>query len=254
MVTALANEGFLVRSGEESVLVDALFRATGPYPEFFQQGPSEALLERLLNGDGEFAGIDVALATHHHQDHHDARTTVEFLKRHDKAILVATEATAATLVEHPGYDEVAERVTVPTLAWSECADLEPNGIEVRVCRVRHSGSPELTNHVYRVNLGGFRFAHEGDAELSAAAFRDMGLAEDELDLAFLHYWWVTAEEGRSIVSRWLAPRAVVLMHHRWAAAEAARERLTGLSPEVLQALPPVTVFGAEAEQATFPRE
>jgi len=194
----------------------------------------------------------MALVTHHHADHHDAQVAVDFLERHPETLLVGTEAVAATMAEKSGFSEVADRVIVPALTWGGCADVEPNGIEVRVCRLPHSGIPELPNHVYRVNLEGFRFVHEGDVDLSAASFRDLGLADDGLDLAFLHSWWITSHEGRGVVSQWLQPRAVVLMHHRWAMAEDAREQLAQLPPEVLGALPPVKVFGAEAEKEVFP--
>jgi L-ascorbate metabolism protein UlaG (beta-lactamase superfamily) len=158
------------------------------------------------------------------------------------------------MMEQPGFDEVADRVRVPSLSWGACEDLAPNGVKVRVCRVPHSGSPELTNHLYRVNLGGFRFVHEGDADLSAATFQDLGLANEGLDLAFLHSWWVTSDAGRKAVRRWLEPKAIVLMHHRWATAPETRERLARLSPEVLEELPPVKVFSAEAEREIFHRQ
>lgn len=35
-----------------AVLVDALFRATAPYPDFFQEAPSSDLLQRMIDGDG----------------------------------------------------------------------------------------------------------------------------------------------------------------------------------------------------------
>ncbi len=250
-VLAVANAGFLVRSGQKTVLVDALFRATAPYPEFFQQGPSESLLKRMLQGEGAFGHVDVALVTHHHADHHDARTAVAFLERHPETVLVGTAAVAGSMADQPGFERVADRVRVPALTSGECADLEANGITVRVCRGRHSGSPGLTNHLYRVDLAGFRWVHEGDADLSAATFRDLELGGEGLDLAFLHSWWVTSDAGRDVVGRWLRPRAVVLMHDRWAMAEATRGRLARLPSEVLRALPPVTVFGTELGRETF---
>ena len=56
-VHAIANEGFLVRSQRHAVLVDALFEATAPYPEFFQQGPSPALAAKMIAGEGIFSDV-----------------------------------------------------------------------------------------------------------------------------------------------------------------------------------------------------
>jgi L-ascorbate metabolism protein UlaG (beta-lactamase superfamily) len=250
-VTTVANEGFLVRSGSKSVLVDALFRATGPYPEFFQQGPSDELLGRMLAGEGEFSRIDVALVTHHHADHHDASTAVEFLRRHRETVLVGTEAVLESMKRLSGFGDLRDRVLAPAAALDECVNLEVHGIRVSACKVRHSGSPEVTNIVYRVDLEGASFVHEGDAELSGNTFGDLGLGKGGLDVAFVHSWWVTSDEGRETILRWLQPRSIVLMHHRWSKAHETRERLTQLSATVLESLPPVTVFGREGERKLF---
>ena len=250
-VTALANEGFLLRSASRSVLVDGLFRATAPYPEFFQQGPSEELLGRMMKGAGSFERIDVALVTHHHADHHDAATAVEFLLHHPETLLVGTPSVVATMREIEAFGEVAGRVIQPVIDWGSCADLVAGGVEVRVCRARHSGIPELPNQVYRVNLEGFMLVHEGDADLSRSTFTGLELADDAVDLAFVHSWWVTSDEGREALMSDLKPSAIVLMHHRWTMAGRARESVARLPIEVRRRLPPVTVFEGEGERRVF---
>jgi len=62
---------------------------------------------------------------------------------------------------------------------------------------------------------------------------------------------VLSAEGREIVSNNLHPRAIVLMHLRWAEAEPTRQRLADPAEEVTTALPPVTVLGAETARTTF---
>ena len=76
-LTAIANEGFLIRSAGRTVLVDALFRATAPYPEFFSQGPSEDLVRQMVSGEGVFNRIDLALVTHSDGDHFHAATALK---------------------------------------------------------------------------------------------------------------------------------------------------------------------------------
>ena len=56
-VMAIANAGYLLRSAGHSVLVDGLFRATAPYPTFFQQAPSEGLLATMISGGGAFESV-----------------------------------------------------------------------------------------------------------------------------------------------------------------------------------------------------
>jgi L-ascorbate metabolism protein UlaG (beta-lactamase superfamily) len=249
-VTSIANEGFLIRSPAGVILVDALFRATADYPEFFQQGPSRELLSSLLAAEEPFAQVDLALVTHPHGDHHHAPTALEFLRRHPETLLIGTAAVAASISALPGSEGVSDRILAPSPKMGSCVELDPRGISVRVCAVAHSGMPELVNHVYRVELGQCSFLHEGDADLNAISFAGMAGRVPPPDLAFLHSWWVTSFEGRQAVLEHLHPGSVVLMHHRWAAAAEARDRVSALRSEDKQALPPILVFGDELETAT----
>ena len=89
-VIAIANEGFCIRSAGRTILVDALFRATAPYPEFFSQGPSEDLIRQMVAGEGPFSHVDLALVTHSDGDHFHAGTAFEFLENHPETVLIGT--------------------------------------------------------------------------------------------------------------------------------------------------------------------
>ena len=250
-VTAIANEGFLVRTSRHAVLVDALFRATAPYPEFFQQGPSEELLERMIAGEGVFDGIDLALVTHSHGDHFHAQTAFDFLERHPESVLVGTDDVAAALAEIDGFRRIVDRVITPNAAIGDCVRMRPAGVEMTVCPVHHSGGGEPVNNIYIVDLDGIRFLHEGDADMGRETFEGLDIGSFRLDLAFMHGWYAFDSNGREIVTDILRPRALVLMHDRWVVAAETRDRIAGLPPEVAATLPPITVFGAEGQNASF---
>jgi L-ascorbate metabolism protein UlaG (beta-lactamase superfamily) len=249
-VTAIANEGFLIRSRRCAVLVDALFRATAPYPEFFQQGPSDELVQRMIDGDGVFADIDVAFVSHAHGDHFHAKTALAFLENHPETLLVGTDGVVELMTVLKGFDSVSHRIVVPTVGGDSCEQIEWGGVRATVCVARHSGSGEMTNNIAIVEMGGFRFLHEGDADRSRTTFAGLELPEEGLDLAFLHDWFVL-NDGRGVLTEILQPRAVVLMHHRWERAEETRERIELLPDGVASTLPPITVFGAEGESGVF---
>jgi len=249
-VVAIANEGFLVTSGRHTVLIDALFRATGPYPDFFQEAPSEDLLQRMITGDGEFAHVDLALASHVHHDHFNAETARAFLARHRETVLVGTDGVAAALAGLPDFDEIAERVVVPIRTRGSCRRAEIKGVDVTACLVPHAGGGDPDNLVFVVDLDGFRFLHEGDADMTPTAFRGLDLGEGALDLCFMHGWYAYGG-GRGIVTELLRPRDLVLMHHRWVQAPQEREHVEHVRPEAGAELPPVTVFAAELERKTF---
>jgi len=244
-VLAIANCGFVVRSNDHTVLVDALFRATAPYPEFFQQAPSEGLLETVISGGGVFQEVELVLVTHAHQDHLDPATAVEFLKRHPETTLVGSEQVGRALTGIAGFEQVSGRVRMVDNGLGSCADLELGSIAVRACTVAHSGGSDVVNTVFRVDQDGVRWVHEGDAAIETVSFSRLELDDSGVDLFLAHDRYVFAPEGREIVAATVRPAHVILMHHRWAAAQAARDRLGELPEEVAETLPPITVLGAE---------
>ena len=246
----MANSGFLIRSSSHTVVVDALFRATAPYPKFFQQGPSENLIDLMVSGGGAFEHVDLVLVTHADVDHFHAQTVVDFLESHDESVLVGTDEVAAAMAEAPGYEAVAARVIVPSLDTGQCTSIEAGGIPISVCRTWHSGT-ETANNIYVVEIDGFTFLHEGDAEATIETFSRITLPEEGLDVAFLHDQFVFDPDTREILTEVINPRAVVLMHLRWDAAKPTRKRLAELDPEVATILPPITVLGAETARSTF---
>ena len=247
---AVANEGFLVSSGRHAVLVDALFRATGPYPDFFQEAPSSDLLQRMKDGDGEFAHVDLALVSHVHQDHFHAETVRAFLHRHPETVLVGTQGVLDEMVVFDDFAEIQERVVVPVRTRGSCRRVGFQGVDVTACLVPHSGGRDPDNMIFIVDIDGFRFLHEGDADMTRAAFEGLDLGHGDLDLCFMHGWYATGG-GRSIVTDLLRPRALVLMHHRWVKASQEREAVDRIKPEDAAALPPITVFSAESEKKKF---
>ena len=249
-VVAVANEGFLIRSGGRTVLVDALFRATAPYPEFFSQGPSKELVRRMIDGEGVFADIDLALVTHSDGDHFHAETVLSFLENHTETLLVGTGDVVESLAAEEGFEAVADRVVAPVRSHGSCASLVHQTIEVTACFVWHSGGREVANNIYIVDLDGFTLLHEGDADRSPASFAGLERGDSAIDLAFLHDWFVL-NDGRPVVTDILDPGAVVLMHHRWERAAETRRRVEELPGDIATTLPPVTVLGSELESVTF---
>ncbi|MGH9601603.1 MAG: MBL fold metallo-hydrolase, partial [Terriglobales bacterium] len=84
-ITYLANEGFLLTAGDRKVVIDGLFRnAMEPY---LNHAPE--VRKRVEQGQGEFAGITVALATHQHADHFDAWAVADFLRDNPNTLFAA---------------------------------------------------------------------------------------------------------------------------------------------------------------------
>ena len=86
-LTFLANEGFLIRSGETKVLIDAFVEK--PVSVYAALPPE--VRERMLACEAPFDGIDLALATHAHPDHFQASLACRFLSKATDCLFVSSE-------------------------------------------------------------------------------------------------------------------------------------------------------------------
>lgn len=208
----LANEGVLLGDGERKVAIDALF---GDGLDGYPTVP-DAVRARLEGATGEFAGIDLLLATHLHADHFSAAAVARHLTANPDALFVSTPAAVAAVAALPEGVALAPRLrgVLPregaqreTLAW--------RGIRVTAFNLHHGRglARPVDNLGFVVELGGRRVAHLGDTEANgdelATAF---GTASPRLDLALVPCWRLLDADGRAELRRALAPRRLAAFH------------------------------------------
>jgi L-ascorbate metabolism protein UlaG (beta-lactamase superfamily) len=92
-LTFIANEGVLVSSGEQKVLIDALFDK--PNPEY--RAPYPEVLDGIMKGEPPYDGVDLLLITHNHPDHFDAPLAARYLDMVPDPILLAPADAVAEL-------------------------------------------------------------------------------------------------------------------------------------------------------------
>jgi glyoxylase-like metal-dependent hydrolase (beta-lactamase superfamily II) len=85
-VTFLVNEGFLLRSGEANVLIDAFVAV----PNSMYGALPTAVYEDMLVGNPPFSSIQLALVSHVHRDHFQALAAGMFLKNHPETLLASS--------------------------------------------------------------------------------------------------------------------------------------------------------------------
>ena len=205
--TYLANEGFLLESGEHKVLVDALF---GDGLKEYPKVPVD-LRRELESASGRFAGVDVVLATHMHRDHFDADAVARFLRAAPEARFVSTRQSVEALLE-----------VAPSLKgrahgyWpdeGEQAELKLGAVNLTVLRLHHGRErrPEIENLGFVVRLGGLRLLHIGDTEAVEADFEPYADVLKGVDVAFLPSWFYVASAHKPIVAD-LGHSRLVAMH------------------------------------------
>jgi L-ascorbate metabolism protein UlaG (beta-lactamase superfamily) len=206
-IVALANEGFLLRSADQAVLIDAFL--SKPYAGY--DALPVDVLARLEAAETPFAGIDLALVSHEHADHVQAEPARRFLAASPGTLLATSPQVLAIVVGDDAAGVPNHEAYLPEPG--ETVVVERNGVRVEFLRLSHGrrfASIQNLGHV--ITIGGQRVLHLGDAATEAANFRPYALPGRELDVALVPYWYFTERGGRALVEEHLPARHVIACH------------------------------------------
>ena len=208
-VSYIANEGFLIASGEQKVLIDALVReGVKPYPV-----PSPSTREKLEKAQSPFDGVDLVLATHFHPDHFDPLAVAEHLTNNPQARFISTNQSVTKLKSaFNRYEEIESRVTGLLPKEGERTNLTYSGIKLQILNIHHGRNRPFENLGLLFEVGGRRFLHIGDSQASADDFKSYGLVKDRIDVAFIPYWYFLSDDWKQAVREHLKPVQIVVMH------------------------------------------
>jgi L-ascorbate metabolism protein UlaG (beta-lactamase superfamily) len=209
-VTFVANEGVMITTGSNKILIDALF--DNPNPAY--AAPPKEMLEGMEAGSPPFDDVDLVLVTHNHPDHFSPSFAARFMENNPNAVLVAaTDAVSALKDNSKEWDRVQNRVFSFDLKPGETAEKLVNGIAVKLFRTLHSGNQESPhNLMYLIKMDGRTIFHEGDSDGNPETFKDTGLDEEEIELALVHFWFPLHANGERIIMDVLKPDHVWLIH------------------------------------------
>lgn len=227
----LANEGFLLRSGEHTLVIDAF--VTEPYGGY--AAVPDELFAKLVARAAPFVDLDLVLASHVHADHFQPAAAAEFLAAHPELPFVTSPQVLEALAK-----ESSEAVTPGCRALlprpDEVVAESAGGIRVELLRLPHTGGSRtagVENLGHLVELGGLRLLHVGDADVEREELADYDLAAREIDVALVPYWWLGDAADLARVRARVGAQHLVAVHVP--PAEVAREkaRLAALDPAIL---------------------
>lgn len=202
-VTYLGNEGFLVRSGSQAVLFDALFGAGLPE---YDRVPA-ATVRDMEAGRSLFSHIEVVFISHVHPDHFELSSTLRFLKTHSAAVVVAPVQVSERLRKALAGDPRALAQIRTAASNQGKLRMEDAGrIQFGSFPLRHG---PVQNDAYIVVLNGRVILHLGDADLPLSGLAGAGLPHS-VDLVFIPFWQLT--ENPLQVKASIHPQVVVPMH------------------------------------------
>ncbi|MBI5068625.1 MAG: MBL fold metallo-hydrolase [Deltaproteobacteria bacterium] len=224
----LANEGYAIEAGGQTVLVDALH--TVGRPERGELPPE--LHRRMLEGRPPFRRVRLVLVSHPHADHLDPEVAAAFLKRHPESVLASSREVLERLrrsPHHPSFRDRLRELPAAPATWS--------GGDVRVTAfpLPHVGSHLFPEPVlaHLLEVGGLRILHVGDAELADDHLAGLELRSRNIDVAVLPYWALVREGAPERMSRLVGSRKIVAMRLPVASLAAARERVKKAFPQAL---------------------
>lgn len=226
----LANEGFLLRSGERRVLVDAFL--TEPYGEY--ASVPEELFERLCAGEGDYGPVQLAVTSHVHADHFQPEPARAYLTQRGETRFLAAPQVLARLRPELPPDFPAARLLE---RWPEKeARLVEGELGVELLRLPHAGgarTASVENLGLVLVVGGVRVLHVGDAERDDAALERLDPAALALDVALVPYWWLDGAEGLARVRARTGARELVAMHVPPAEVAAVKAQLAALDRRLI---------------------
>lgn len=210
-VTYIANEGVLIAAGSTQVLIDGLhrqYRSSYPFlPEPYR--------EQIETAQAPFDEIDLVLVSHMHPDHFHPESVARHLRHNAGATLVSSEQVVREIEALPDHASIRSQVTTITPPLKQKVTTIVGGVRVELLGVGHGTGRHATvqNLGHVVTLGGKKLLHIGDASTEdASTFDALNLDEEGIDVAFLPVWFLTGDEGSTIVRQYIKPKHIVAIH------------------------------------------
>lgn len=242
-VTYIANEGVLIESAQKRVLIDGLHRI---YKDAYAYPPDE-LRSLLENARSPYDKIDLLLVSHIHGDHFHPKSVGLHLSNNPKTKLAASGQVISEIIKEFGeFDSINPQIQTVTHRWKTSSEFDFDGINVKFLGLRHANErfKRIENFGHLIQIGGKTILHIGDADMTGENFSTFGLRNENIDLAFIPFWFLMSEEGRLLVKNQIGPKHIVAVHVSPDGAKKVKEDLQKHNPEI-------TVFTNILESASF---
>lgn len=234
LVTYVCNDGFMLSIAGKKILVDALFDD--------ERDICRTLPDAAAPDSGvDLGGADLVLVSHSHWDHFDPLVVGDYLLANTRTLLVAERSAAEELAARfDAYERVRDRVRVVDPADGEATRITLDGIELTAV----SAPADVPNAAFLIRVGGATLFHTGDVNLEAAPrIGDYRLGQEGIDVAFVPYWYLLDDKGRSLLDGLIGAADYVPMHY-------AGENLNGVFAAVRRRYPGAVLFTAAARTWT----
>ncbi len=233
-ITYIANEGFMLAGGERKILIDTLHENPWAYVN-----TGERIFSMILEGSAPFDGIDACVGSHAHADHMIAAMHVELLENNERIVSVSSPAAydSMKMVAGEAFAGLEDKVISVDPEWNAFDVVDVNGIEFGFFGVNHAGPGQnpFKTLATCIDVGGVYIAHLADevAETSEEYFKSVDLKKRGVDIVFADRFFLADSIGQHIMSEYIDPQYIILMHLRTDEIDPAWEELSPLFPNLI---------------------
>jgi L-ascorbate metabolism protein UlaG (beta-lactamase superfamily) len=253
-VTYIANEGFLIESGDSKILVDAVF---GGIRGTWCEQPSDSVLTLMVEGLEPFDSVDVLLVTHYHSDHFNAGMVSEFMANNTRATLVCPRQVKDILSKNQSYGIYAARILAIDPSDKHDTTIILGDLQIIAGRMKHGSYFEMDslsgqmmdlhrgveNIAYLIQTDSCTFLHSGDAAIQSFEwYSRSGFAAKAVDIAFMDRIFMRPE-GLTLIPELIQPQKLIFMHIEPAKVE--------YYLRTISAVPDMVVFARSMETTKF---
>lgn len=208
--TYIANSGVLVQVANTKVLIDAFF--TDGRGRFLK--PNSAQLDAMVSERPPYNNLSLALATHAHPDHFNPQQIGKLLFTNKKLNCLATPQVMDAVEEGmEDFESIHDRaLTFPiSRSWKL---YNQEGLSVKAAYARHAGKANAKTQdlIFIIDINGKKVMHLGDADMDPDRFDEIKLKYEEVDIAFVPFWYMTSFYGAEIINKYITAKKVVAVH------------------------------------------
>ena len=207
-VWPIANEGVMVKVGDQQVIIDGIFKST--YPKFASTPAS--VFENLQKGNEPYDNVELILASHKHSDHFSVAEISNVLMDTDETQFYVNEEMAEEMKGSDNWKEIQSMVI--EFPYAEETNYSFKEINIRTFPILHARRTpsEMKNTSHLIEIDGYRVMHVGDASYGQQDLIDLNLSELDLDVLILPYWFVRDADGQAFVSKNMPARSYYINH------------------------------------------
>jgi len=204
----IANEGFLLESNGQKVLIDVLFN-TGLDR---YACPDSILLSDMILRNPPFEEIDYLFFTHNHPDHFNDSLTLAFMTQHSETVMICPSQVEDQLKNNQNVEaNIENRIITITPDSGRVENRNFDNLNIIVCRTRHSDTYSIENNAYVIDFGGVKVFHSGDSWKEALdEWEEIDIKAENINLAFVNAFY--AGDGYKLLNEKMPPEQIILIH------------------------------------------